>query len=157
MPVTHNPQSCNNFRRTRASGMCGAGPQQRRLIVESTTWKAFPQQLQWSLLLYKQHRQMPKKLLQHPCLLLYQAFQVMSSLPVLSSAVIQMTKYAARNGTQGKRKKPIWVKIKTLTTASLLVMNEANLVGTKPGATQFTRVFGAISAARAYPIYIINN
>jgi len=42
---------------------------------------------------------------------------------------------------------------KTLTTASLVVRNEAKLVGTKPGATQFTRVSGAISAARAYPTY----
>lgn len=45
---------------------------------------------------------------------------------------------------------------KTLTTASLVVMNEAKLVGTKPGATQFTRVSGAISAARAYPLQIIS-
>ena len=36
-----------------------------------------------------------------------------------------------------------------LTTASFSVMNEAKCVGTKPGATQFTRVFGAISAASA--------
>jgi hypothetical protein len=44
---------------------------------------------------------------------------------------------------------------KILTIAELLVMNEAKLVGTKPGATQFTRVFGAISAARAYTSYHI--
>lgn len=36
-----------------------------------------------------------------------------------------------------------------LTTPSLLVMYSAKCVGTKPGATQFTRVSGAISAARA--------
>jgi hypothetical protein len=46
---------------------------------------------------------------------------------------------------------------KILTIAELLVMNEAKLVGTKPGATQFTRVFGAISAARAYTLYLHNN
>jgi hypothetical protein len=46
---------------------------------------------------------------------------------------------------------------KILTMAELLVMNEAKLVGTKPGATQFTRVFGAISAARAYTSYLHNN
>lgn len=32
---------------------------------------------------------------------------------------------------------------------SSVVRNEAKCVGTKPGATQFTRVFGAISAASA--------
>ena len=37
-----------------------------------------------------------------------------------------------------------------LTIASFVVRNAAKLVGTKPGATQFTRVFGAISAARAW-------
>ena len=36
-----------------------------------------------------------------------------------------------------------------LTKASFVLSNAADLVGTKPGATQFTRVFGAISAARA--------
>ena len=36
-----------------------------------------------------------------------------------------------------------------LTIASFVVRNAAKFVGTKPGATQFTRVFGAISAARA--------
>lgn len=36
-----------------------------------------------------------------------------------------------------------------LTTPSLLVMYSAKCVGTKPGATQLTRVSGAISAARA--------
>jgi hypothetical protein len=46
---------------------------------------------------------------------------------------------------------------KILTIAELLVMNEAKLVGTKPGATQFTRVLGAISAARAYTLYLHNN
>lgn len=45
---------------------------------------------------------------------------------------------------------------KILTIASLLVMNEAKLVGTKPGATQFTRVFGAISPARACISYLNN-
>lgn len=46
---------------------------------------------------------------------------------------------------------------KILTIAELLVMNEAKLVGTKPGATQFTRVLGAISPARAYTSYLHNN
>lgn len=45
---------------------------------------------------------------------------------------------------------------KILTIAELLVMNEAKLVGTKPGATQFTRVLGAISAAKAYTSYLHN-
>jgi len=60
----------------------------------------------------------------------------------------------SRNGIQGRRK-TYWVGEvqKTLTKASLVVRNEAKLVGTKPGATQFTRVSGAISAARAYPTY----
>lgn len=37
-----------------------------------------------------------------------------------------------------------------LTMVSLFTRKSAKCVGTKPGATQLTRVFGANSAARAY-------
>ena len=37
-----------------------------------------------------------------------------------------------------------------LTVSLSFVMKSAKCVGTKPGATQFTRVLGAISTARAY-------
>jgi hypothetical protein len=40
--------------------------------------------------------------------------------------------------------------LKLLTIVSLVVRKLANRVGTKPGAIQLTRVFGPISAARAY-------
>jgi hypothetical protein len=40
--------------------------------------------------------------------------------------------------------------LKLLTIVSLVIRKLANRVGTKPGAIQLTRVFGPISAARAY-------
>lgn len=48
-----------------------------------------------------------------------------------------------------KQKGQTKILLYVLTVASFAVMYAAKRVGTNPGATQFTRISGAISAARA--------
>lgn len=80
----------------------------------------------------------------------------MSAVQAPFSAVAYTRNSFKRQTIHGEVRGRTYLVQKILTIAALLVMNEAKLVGTKPGAIQFTRVLGAISAARAYTSYYPN-